>query len=168
MAMTLISSQTLSGSVASVTFSSIPQTYKTLRLLISSRSDTAGIGSTALQLNGSTAAVVSRRHLDGDGSSATSGSATGSIEMYIGEQPSPSQTANTFSSISVEIPNYAGSTAKVTSTDAVSENNGTTAHQMLLANLSTTTTAVTSLLIRPWAGSANFVSGSTFTLYGLS
>ena len=166
MSWTLIEHQALSSSAASVTLGSggtIPQTYKTLMLLISVRQTTAATsGGCLLRLNNSTTNYTARI-LYGDGSSA--GSAT-STSQNLGDINAGNSTANTFSSIKVELPNYAGSTNKPFSVDLVMENNATLSYQELIAKLWSDTTAITSLVLLPAAD--NFASGSTFTLYGLA
>lgn len=69
---TLISSNTLTSSAASVTFSSIPATYTDLVLRISSRTDAAGATATvAAQFNGdTTSANYSETNLNSDGATA--------------------------------------------------------------------------------------------------
>lgn len=162
--MTLISRTTLSGTAASVTFSSIPQTFQTLKIVISSRSDRVNtVDGIRVSFNGSTSSFT-YRDLTGSGSAASSGnSATG----FTGNIDGASSTSSTFGSMELTIPNYAGSTNKPWSTDAVMENNATAAYQNLMANLWSNTAAIASIVLTS-ENSANFVSGSTFSLYGVS
>ena len=64
------------------------------------------------------------------------------------------------------IHNYAGSTNKSVSVDAVGEANATYAEMDLLAGLWSNTDAITSVSIKPNIGS-NFVIYSTAYLYGV-
>lgn len=166
MSWTLIESQTLGASAASVTLGSggtIPQTYKTLKVVISARLDTANTNAIEIRPNSdNTSGNYSQKYLEGNGASASSSS----LIKFAGEVNLSTATSSTFASSTTDIPNYAGSTAKPMSGDGVTENNGTTAYQDLLASLWNQTTAITSLYIAP-GGVGNFVSGSTFTLYGL-
>lgn len=163
MPMTLISRQTLTGTAASVTFSSIPQTYKTLKLVISGRTSTsATIEAVRIRPNGSSA-NGSERYVYGNGSSAVSGS-----DANVNTAATASTaTASTFANTEITIPNYAGSSNKPFSVDVVTENNATEAYQLLRAGLWSNSAAITSLELVP-ASSSNFVSGSTFSLYGIS
>ena len=162
----LIKSYTVGDSVtaapaASVTFDSIPGTYKTLKVMISGRDNVAATWSQfTINLNGNSSNFTNR-YLYGDGTAAISSTGT----TQAGWVSSASATSNTFSNIEITIPNYAGSTNKPFSADIVTENNGTFALQMLMANLWSNTSAITSLTLA--CSSGNFVFGSTFTLYGL-
>lgn len=167
MSWTLIESVTLGSTQASVTLGSggtIPQTYKTLKVVISARSD-SGTSFTGIRanLNGSTTSQSSRT-LSGNGSAASS--ATYST-FFAGLVQQTAYTANTFTSSELTLPNYTSSTQnKVGSSESVTENNATEAQQWMFANLWSSTAAVTSVTIAI-DGSGNFISGSTFTLYGL-
>ena len=164
MAITLISTVTVgAGGAASIDFTSIPGTYTDLMLQINVRTNRALTEDwVLLTLNGSTS-TFSSRILRG------SGSATSSFTQVrtLGDAPAATATSNTFSNQSLYIPNYAGSTNKSWSVDSVSENNGTTAWQYLIAGLWSTTSAITSLSIAPEVGTA-FVQYSTASLYGIT
>lgn len=164
MGMMLIQAQTLSSSAASVTFSAIPQTYKSLRLVASYRTDRTSDTGDEFQVrpNGATT-NLSDRFLIGTGSVAASGS--GSV-IHGGEGATNANTANTFGSSELTIPNYTGSTYKPMSVDGVSENNATGAYQWLGAGLWSSSAAITSLTLVPNTG-PNFVANSSFYLYGI-
>ena len=169
MANTLIPIQTytLSSSAASVTFSNIPQNYTDLKLVISPRSDggtTANDG--RMTFNGS-ASGYSSRLLYGLGSGTPSSASNSGTYMYwINSTNSNGLTASTFSNTEIYIPNYTSSNQKSVSCDTVTENNGTYGAQLLTAGLWTGTSAITSISFSLDYG--NFVSNSTFTLYGIS
>lgn len=166
MSWTQIESQTLGSSQASVTLGSggtIPQTFKTLKLVMSARSDRAAVpDGLKISFNGSTSSFT-YREISGNGATASS---TNAATGWSGNIDAASATASTFGNLEITIPNYAGSTNKPFSTDAVMENNATTAYQNFVASLWSNTAAITSVGITS-DNSANFVSGSTFTLYGL-
>lgn len=172
MSWTLIEHQALTSSVASVTLGSggtIPQTYKTLKLVVSVRADNAStFQSLGVRLNGDTGSNYTSRYVIGNGSTASSGTIS-ATELYAGDEPAANATASTFSNVAIDIPNYTGSTKKPVSTDAVMENNATLSYQSLVAQLWDSTSAITSITLRVYnSASNNFVSGSTFTLYGLA
>ena len=158
----LITSNTVgAGGVASVTFSSIPNTYTDLLILSSARS-TSSTSSIQAQFNGN-ATGYTNRELTGSGSAASSSTATG--YAYFDVAVSSSMTANTFSNGSLYIPNYTGSTNKSSSGDGVQENNATAAYMNLDANLWANTAAITSIVLNLNTGS--FAQYSTFYLYGI-
>jgi len=152
---------------SSVTFSGIPQTgYTDLVVKCSVRSDRASSLNSYMRLypNGSSTSITLRA-LTGNGSSA--GSQTESAAgAYVGEINAITSTASTFSSVDIYLPNYAGSTNKSYSVDAVMENNATTAYSALVADLWSNTSAITSIQLLDALG--NFVQGSTFYLYGVA
>jgi hypothetical protein len=159
--MKLIEHQELGSTQASITFSSIPQTFTDLYLVLSVRSD--GNADIGIKFNNSTS-NFSNRYLFGNGSSASSGTVYGN---YIGAAPQNTYTASTFGNFAVYIPNYAGSTAKSYSSDAVSENNATTAIQAITAGLWNVTDAINRIDLYQLNGS-NLVQYSSATLYGIT
>jgi hypothetical protein len=165
--MKLIESKTLGTAQASIEFTSIPQTFTDLVVLVNARAVSASVVvSGGLFLN-STASDTSWRALSGTGSSANSGTQSGVTDFLIGDFPAASATANTFGNALVYIPNYTGSQQKSLSSDSVSENNGTAADQKIVAGLCTKTAAITSLTVRVYQGGINLAAGSMVSLYGV-
>jgi len=167
---TLISSNVLSSSAASVTFSSIPSTYTDLVLKASCRIADAGGTNTVdytkwqVVLNGSS--THSRTNLIGNGASASSERATSEgVLLTIGSTQSDGSTANTFANFELYIPNYASTTNKQMSAFGVSEQNGTTAFISSGAHLFQTSTAISSLTI--YQNFGNAAANSSFYLYGI-
>jgi len=147
-----------SGGAASMSFSSIPSTYTDLVIKLSVRG--AGVYNVVMSINGSSS-TFTYRLLEGDGAAAASYSGTtGRLGNTV------TTTASTFSSIEIYMPNYAGSTNKSYSVDAVSEANATTAYADLTAGLWSTATAISSLSFSMSTG--DFTQYSTAYLYGVS
>jgi hypothetical protein len=65
------------------------------------------------------------------------------------------------------VPNYAGSTNKSMSSTGVQETNASGADMGAAASLWSSTDAITQIQILPLTG-PNFVSGSSFYLYGIT
>jgi hypothetical protein len=149
-----------SGGAASITFSSIPQTYTDLMLLTSARSTSTGLAVVA-KFNGSSANYTGK-YLEGSGSSVASG--TMSINQA-GNSVASSYTASVFASNYLYIPNYTGSTFKSSSSDATTENNATVSYMAFYANLWSDTSAITSIALTVSAGS--FAEFSSASLYGI-
>jgi hypothetical protein len=159
---TLIDKTILTGTQASITFSSIPSTYTDLLLKTSARGNYVGVGnSQSISLNGSSANFTGI-YLQGNGSSVTSGSST----QYVGDIVASSATASTFNNAEIYIPNYTSSNNKSISVDSVTETNATTIYATLVAVLWSNTAAINSITLTDDAG--NYVSGSSFYLYGIS
>ena len=171
MALTYVALATVtvgSGGASEIDFNSIASTWTDLVIQISARnSGTGGSGWRALyaRFNGSSTSY-SDRALAGNGSSAFSFSnGGGTNKVFLGDLPMGDNTASTFGSVSVYIPNYAGSNNKSLSSDSVQENNATLAQADLVAGLWSNTAAITSIKLL-W-DSGNFVQHSTATLYGI-
>jgi hypothetical protein len=161
----LIASSTVgAGGAATISFTSIPSTYTDLQIVYSLRSDTGSAADNAeITFNGSTSTYSSRR-LYGSGSAAASdSSATYTISSFI---VGDGATANTFGNGFLYMPNYAGSTNKSYSIDAVNETNATGAFSGLYALLWATTSAITSIQFKPNGGTV-FKQYSTAYLYGV-
>ena len=152
----------LGSSQSSITFSSIPQSYDDLVILFQGRSDRASDGERNLmQLNSESSNSI---ELIGNGSSASSNSQT---DGQIGILTSASATSNTFNSSTIYISNYTSTSNKSVSSDSVNENNATTAFQRLVAFLSTSSAATTSITFTTQLGN-NYVAGTTVSLYGVT
>ena len=162
---TLISSNVLSSSAASVTFSAIPSTYTDLVLRWSARSDNTA--SLRFVLNNDTTANYSRTRLIGSNSVASSTQNTALANWSVLDGAAASTyTANTFTSGEIYIPNYAGSANKVGAIFNAAENNSTSVGSISVdAQLRSATAAITEIKTENAAG--NFVSGSSFYLYGI-
>jgi len=162
---TLINSTSLSSSAASVTFSAIPATYDDLILQISARADNTGL-LLQMTLNSATS-TYSNTLLLGNGSTVSSTINTGQSYLRVGYVNPSGSTASTFSSGEIYIPKYRSTTDKPISSIGFTENNATTAYIANYANLWGTSSAITSITLDMSASSQNFVSGSTFWLYGI-
>jgi len=162
---TRISSNVLSSSVQTITFSSIPSTYTDLVLRISSRLD-SNSNSLEITFNGNTSSVYRNVYLNSNGSTTETSTSGSTAINFTGSNPSPS-TASTFSNVEVYIPNYQVATNKPFSTSGVTENNATLAKIEMNAGVFLSTAAITSISLYSGSGSAFMVAGSSFYLYGI-
>ena len=157
----LIEANTLGSSAASVTFSSIPQTYTDLLVLVSARGDAGGQRDCYISFNGSTSNFTNK--LIEMSNNLVSSASTA---RYIGPVSGTTTTANVFSNAAIYIPNYTGSTYKSFSGNFVAENNAQATNAITLtAQLWSDTAAITSVGFAPSNGS--FIQYSTFYLYGI-
>ena len=167
--MTLISSQTLGGTTASVTFSSIPSTYNDLKLVVSARGDAAAYPvAINLKLNSDTATNYSYTNLLGNSSAASSTRASSQTVDAIPNVDGASATASTFGSWEIYIPNYNSTGSKpFFGIDVVETNDATAAHAEIQANahLYRGASGISSITLTPSSG--NFVQYSDFYLYGI-
>lgn len=164
-AWTAIASTTVgAGGAASVTFSSIPQTYKNLVIKVSARNArSAGEAELRWTVNGS-ATSYSSRLIQGNGGTV-SGGTTGTTYFYSGEINAATSTANIFGSADIYIPDYTGGKYKNVSADTVSENNQVGSYITLTNGLWSNTAAITSIT---FSYGIDWLQYSTFTLFGIN
>jgi hypothetical protein len=162
MTMQLIETKTLGTAAASIEFTSIPQDFTDLVLLVSARSSRSAIvDNMNIQFNNVTTAYTARR-LYGTGASAVSGTET----SIFFDAPAATSTASTFGNALIYIPNYTGSTNKSVSLDHVTEQNATTSYQTIMAGLWSNTAAITSIKLLSLT-SSNYVADTVASLYGV-
>ena len=165
----LLASNVLSSSAASVTFSAIPSSYTDLVVRLTARSSRAAASTNlGIKLNGATT-NYSDTNVGKNTSNAAFSTRTiiGDLAyQYLGALPGANSTASTFGVAEYYIPNYAGSTNKPASTFSVWENNSATESQIFaIADLYSSTTAITSIEIID--ALSTFAAGSSFYLYGI-
>lgn len=162
--MKLIAKNVLGSAAASIEFTSIPGTYTDLMIVASFRSARATeLDDVYMRLNG-VATDRTRRSLYGTGSSAASESAS---QAYVATVNAANSTSNTFTSVEIYLPNYAGSTNKSISATSAQEANSSTAYIFLTAGLWSQTAAITSVEFYS-NNSQNLATGSSVYLYGIS
>ena len=166
---TLISSQVLGSSAASVTFSSIPSTYNDLKLVVSARGDTAAAtGLIRMYLNNDSGTNYSFTYILGN-SSAASGTRYSSITTNNSiSYDEATSTTSTFGSSEIYIPNYNSTSSKPFFNINVTENNSSAADSAdikAVASLYSGTSGISSIMLSPAAN--NFVANSSFYLYGI-
>jgi len=152
-----IASQTLGSAAASVTFSSIPQGYTDLIVVVTGTASSNN-SNTYLQFNGDTSSLYSATYLGGDGSTASSGRQSNQTKMLL-DGPAYWNTAQGPNK-RVNIQNYSNSTTFKTVLTRASSNVGADA----LVGLYRSTNPITSVT---FLIDSNYASGSTFTLYGI-
>lgn len=167
---TLISSNTLSSSAASVTFSSIPSTYTDLVIKASARSTrAASTNGFDIVINGATTnySYTDLYNNAGTAYSSRDTIAGGNTYLYGGSVGAANINANTFNNIEIYIPSYLASQNKPVSIINAMENNATSPYELhAIAGLYSSTTAISSIMIRS-GSSYSFASGSSFYLYGI-
>jgi len=165
----LISSNILSSTTASVTFSAIPSTYTDLQIRASVQTTRAAAGTDYLfmQFN-STTSGYSGVQLYGSGATANSTRDSASTFVIGPEINTAGLSSTVFSNIESYIASYTSSANKPISIDSAEELNSATAYRYVQGNLAPVTAAVTSILLRPSTYySASWAAGSSFYLYGI-
>lgn len=167
----LISTITVgSGGASSIVFTSIPQTYTDLKVVLSSRS-TAGAAvaySIFMKMNNLTTSIYSQRALEGNGASASSFNQSGvDTAVRVGILNGTGATANAFSSTEIYIPNYTGSNNKSVSIETAAETNAATTYMNLIAYLVSSSAAITDLTFSVESTAVSFAQYSSASLYGI-
>ena len=156
-----IATQTLGSSASSVTFSSIPQTFTDIVLVMNTKGTITG-SYPRFQFNSDTGTNYSRTALSGSGSAAQSGRDS-NLTAIVPEYNSSNQSSGfNFNSI-CHIMNYSNtSTYKTVLSRSNNANDGVDA----LVTLWRSTSAINSIYI--FLDSGSYAAGSTFTLYGIA
>jgi len=154
-----IATQTLGSDTATVTFSSIPQTYTDLILVMNTKYTIAGDNYIGLQYNSDTASNYSNTYILGNGTSASSGRSTSQTSARVGNG---TNSTSYYSTLTCSVMNYANATTNKT---AIARSSDAGSYATSYVSLWRNTAAITSILIL--GDAKTFASGSTFTLYGI-
>ena len=154
------------GGAASIEFTSIPQDGVDLLLVTSVRLSTGNSPFLYWRANSDSGSNYTHRRLSGDGSTASSGSSSGTTQGWIGRVSGGSDTANTAGNTATYFSNYTSTANKSISSDAVAENNATYAEQYIIASSYTTSSPISSLSVIPASGTIE--QYSTASLYKIS
>ena len=171
-ALTQIAQQTLSSPVSFVTFSSIPATFTTLILIVSTASSTGGTGTASIQMqfNGDSGGNYDWVYILGTISAATSGDAGSQTSLFVGNIPQAGDATNSAGSATITIPSYAATTFLhnfLANNFAIANSLTGSALQLIqTGGVWNNTAAINSITLN--CSSGNFIAGSVFTLYGQS
>lgn len=155
-----------SGGAADITFSSIPQTYTDLKLVMSMRSaGNLGGGNTyfditTVSFNGSSSNFLQQQAY-GIGSGSPIAGTAATLQIHC---PGNGATSNTFGNAEMYITNYTLSANKLINVSLVTENNAANAINMAVAGLWSQSAAINSITLTMYGG--NIEQHSTFQLYG--
>jgi len=154
-----ISTTTLGSNASTVSFSSIPGTYTDLVIVMGVISTSNTGHYVYLQYNGDTGSNYSTTILTGTGSSAVSTRFNGRTNFNIDYYATPNTE---ISNRIVQIQNYSNTTTFKTGLVRANRAGGGTD---AMVGLWRSTAAITSILVTH--DTAQFATGSTFTLYGI-
>lgn len=157
---------TVTPSGSDVTFSSIPSTYKHLqiRAIAKTTRNDASVDTMYFRFNGDTGSNYNVHTFSADGSSVTSSSYPGTTIWGTWSLTDAQSQANTFSPVIFDIIDYADTNKyKTTKSLGGSDKNGSGGTGQF-SGLWRNTAAITSIRI---FAEGNFVSGSSFALYGI-
>ena len=154
-----IATTTLGSAQGSVTFSNISQDFTDLILIINAGNASGAERDCLMRFNSDTGSNYSATYLYGTGSSAATGRNVNTTQGSAGYPLRPTL----ISTLITQIQNYSNTTTYKT---WLSRGNGADSMVHSMVSLWRSTSAITSLEVFP-SSAANFLSGSTFTLYGI-
>lgn len=165
----LIQTLALGSSSSSVTFSSVPSTFRHLQLRMVTRNDRSAGNLTGIRMrfNGVSTASYSRHILQGFGSGTFSGASTSQTQIELDSSPTTATGTGIFDAQIVDILDYANTsknkTVRVLSGKHIDITNQNTIGLVSGAFLSTA--AISSITIDLFSNS--FVAGTRVSLYGI-
>jgi hypothetical protein len=170
----LVEDQTLLADAATVTFSSVPSTFRHLRMEILARSSRAGSDSDQIgvRFNGDSAANYDIIGIYGFFTDVTA-RVTQNIGTTYGDggviPAATSNNANMPSAVAVQIPHYTGTTFHKSFQAGGGFADNAVGNSWIQHATSTwrSTAAITSITLGLYVGAGNFKAGSRFTLYAL-
>ena len=156
-----------SGGQATITFSSIPATFKHLQVRYMSRSATATTTDVlSWRFNSDSGSNYSRHFLFGDGASVTSGAAVSDTRMTTDGTTGATATSNIFGVGVVDILDYAD-TNKYKTLRALSADDRNGAGLMVMNSGNWRSFSAVSTITIVTNSTANFAQHSQFALYGI-
>jgi hypothetical protein len=166
-----IATVTAAGGETSLTFSSIPSTYKHLQIRFSARStrtnSSPGSENLNLQFNGDTGANYALHFLRADGSSAFAGGQANASQININNAVIASGSSNTlvYSPGIIDINDYSATTKNKTVAALGGYDFNGSGRVALSSGFRNSTSAITSITLQ--IDGQQFASGSVFSLYGI-
>jgi hypothetical protein len=160
-----IATTTLGSNAATVTFSSITGSYTDLVLVINAGTSDGNEGA-QFRLNSDSGSNYSVTHLSGTGSVASSGRGANLTTGRLTQAASLGATNSLTSNIIIQFMNYSNTATNKTVISRSNVTTGTYPGVEAMVNLYRSTSAITAIELR-MSGSGQYITGSTFTLYGI-
>jgi hypothetical protein len=165
----LLGSSTLGGTAASVSFSSISQSWNHLLVLGYARGDTAATFiDLIMRFNSDSGANYDRQYLVGSAAGASAGENFATTGVSPATVSAASAAANLFGGFSIWIPFYTSTANNKTAVCEWGHKFGTSSGNIVIGTSAffwRSNSAITDVLLAPNTGS--FVAGSRFSLYGM-
>jgi hypothetical protein len=162
-----IATATGTGSSGTITFSTIPSTYKHLQIRFLTRSTRSATSANIfIGFNGDTTTGNYYGHmLEGNGASASAAAKIGSSTSFMSATSAASNTSGIFSGGVIDVLDYANTSKYKTSRGLSGYDANGSGLLYLASGLWMNTNAITSIEITDPLG--NFATGSQFALYGI-
>lgn len=163
-----IATATGTGSSGTITFSSIPSTFKHLQIRGIMRSDDAAtVGTVAIRANGVSGTSYAWHWLTGDGTSASASGIASTAQAVVGQGTAASAAANTMGILIADILDYGSTSKNKTFRFASGHDQNGSGSVYVASGLFVDTTAISSLSVILTTAGKNFTTSTTFALYGI-
>jgi hypothetical protein len=164
-----IATVTLTGTQASIEFTSIAATYSHLQIRLMARSNRAGVVNDSLQLqfNSDTGTNYDDHYLIADGSSVASAAEVSNSFISLYRITGAGAGASTFGVSVIDVLDYKNTNKYTTVRGLSGDDNNGDGRISLGSGLWRNTAAITSIKLFPNGGSSSFVQYSTAALYGI-
>ena len=169
-ALTELGSSILGSDTATITFSSISGSYRSLLLVFDGRSNAAVTSTTVgVQFNGDTAANYYWQRMRGNNATSSAAATAGGTSIQVGFINGTTTAAGIISGFELLIPSYSATTFQKVLHTLSPHREGTAATTTYIESYGgwwASTAAITSITLTPASGS--FLTGTHATLYGLT
>lgn len=160
-----IATVTVGSSVSTISFTSIPSTYKHLQVRLLARSTRVNAGDYMnVRFNSDSSAVYARHNLNGDGSGAGAGSQINATAIEFNRLAAASASANVFGAGVIDILEYANTNINKTARALIGYDNNGSGEIHFQSGLWRSTSAITSIT---FTCNNDFAANSQFALYGI-
>jgi hypothetical protein len=162
-----IATVTLGSAASTITFSSIPSTYKHLQIRgIGRAANSVTDENLVIQLNSDTAANYSLHNLYGTGAATGANAGANTNVSYFARVTGASSNASTYGVAVADILDYADTNKYKTIRSLSGHDQNGSGYISLFSGNWRSTSAITTVTIKNDAA-ANIAAGSTFALYGI-
>lgn len=164
----LIADTTLGSAAASITFSSIPATYKHLRIEVGARSTHTGVTNISLRFNSDTGTNYDYQYLYANNTTVGGQCFPGQNLGLLGALCGTNTRALMQTTTDILIPNYAGTTFEKSYFSCNGFSDSTAANSYIWNNSGSwrNTAAISTVVV--FSNIANFAAGTRATLYGFN
>jgi len=159
-----IATTTLSSNTGTITFSSIPGTYTHLQLRCFASTNRGTTANMQVRFNSDSGSNYSRHYLYGDGASAGAGASASQTLISLDRIGG---TSTTFGALIVDVLDYANTNKYKTVRNLGGIDLNGSGEIDLQSGLWMNTAAITSITLITVDGTMNFLTNSSFALYGI-
>ncbi len=154
-----------SGGTSTITFGSIPSTYKHLQIRMINRGTSTSAFTILVRVNGDTGSNYANHFLEGNGASAVAGGSASQTYINFYAQPKSDATANVFGAYIIDVLDYANTNKNKTFRHFGGYDANGSGYVDLDSGLWMSNSAITSIEFT--TGATSFAQYSHFALYGI-